>query len=72
MKQMEIIRPEPFQVTLAARRILALDDCETQRAIDHPGLLTAITRQELEEFKRDDRILAQRYNRFLAMLASLC
>ena len=69
MKQMEIIQPESFQVTLAARRILDLDDRETQRGIDHPGLLTAITREELEQFKKDDKVVAKRYNRFLAMLA---
>jgi len=73
MKQMEVIRPEPLQVTLAAQRILDLDDLETQRGIDHPGLLTAITRQELEQFKRDDRILAQRYDGFVPRwLARIC
>ena len=60
MKQMDIIRAESPQVTLAARRIFDLDDLETQRGIDHPERLTAITRHELKEFKVDDKILAQR------------
>ena len=60
MKQMDIIRAESLQVTLAARRILDLDDLESQRRIDRPERLTAITRHELKQFIVDDKILAQR------------
>lgn len=60
MKQMDIIRAESLQVTLAARRIFDLDDLETQRGIDRPERLTAITRHELKQFQADDKILAQR------------
>lgn len=66
MKQMEIIRPEPLQVTLAVQRIFDLDDLENQRRIDRPGVLNVMTRQELEQFLRDDRVLAQRYDGFVA------
>lgn len=66
MREMEVIRPEPVEVTLATQRILDLDSLETQRGIDRPELLTAITRQELEQFKRDARVLARRYDGFVA------
>ncbi len=72
MKQMEIIRPEPPQVTLATRRILDLDDIETQRRIDRPGVVNVITKEELEQFKRDDRVVAQRYDGFVASVARIC
>lgn len=72
MKQMDVIRAESLQVTLAAQRIFDLIDLETQRGIDRPGLLAAITQEELEQFKRDDKILAQRYDGFVASVARIC
>ena len=72
MKEVGVIQAEPLQVTLAARPILALADLEEQRAIDRPALLTAITLQELLQFKRDHRFITQRYDGFVAGVTRIC
>ena len=61
LKHMEVIRPEPPHVTLAAQRILDLDDLERQRRTDSLEQVTTLTAAELAQFQLDDRVLAQRY-----------
>lgn len=72
LKTMEIIRPEPPEVTLATQRIFNLIELEEQRRIAHPQLataLTVLTRNELIQFKNDDLVVAKRYDMFLAWRA---
>ena len=69
---MEIIRPEAPEVTLATQRIFNLIELEAQRRIAHPEFataLTVLTRNELIQFKSDDRIVAKRYDMLLAWRA---
>jgi hypothetical protein len=70
MKEMDVIRSEALQVALAAQRILNLANLGTKRQTDRPELMIAITRQELEQFKHDDRIVSKRYDGFVALFAT--